>query len=416
MSCTQLNYKIMKLKLPFFTLLLLLSAQLSGQSRYIDSLFTPVVSQQGVVYGQAEALSFPYLIESWTSTQDLEMDIYEPQGDVFTMRPCIVYAHGGAFLLGSRTDAPVVKFCNSMAAKGYVVVSMSYRLGFNFSDSAAAERAVYRGVQDMKAAIRFVKEQASSLNIDTSRVFAAGNSAGSVAAIHAAYVDEVERSSIPSTFNAPDLGCTSCSGNTLTHGDVPLAIANLWGAIADTTFIGSNNNVPTVSFHGTADDSVFPGHDRPFSLPTFPKMMGSNLITERLENLGIETEYWKFYGEGHEPWGTSGETTYFDTIVTKTAEFFYPYLVPPVSTRQIEKTVDWNIYPNPTSDVLTIDLKNIDDQNIRISIVNGLGQIVQTEELNDNKTTISTQQLQSGWYGLMLESDDFRVTKSFLKM
>ena len=405
----------MKKILPFFTLLLLLTSQLIGQSRYLDSLFVPVVSQQGVVYGQADALSFPYFFESSTYLQDLEMDVYEPQGDTDPMRPCIVYAHGGAFLLGSRTDAPVVKFCNAMAAKGYVVVSMSYRLGFNFTDSASAERAVYRGVQDMKAAIRYVKEQATSWSIDTSRVFAAGNSAGSVAAIHASYLDESERSSIQSTFNSPDLGCGSCTGNTLTHGDVPLAIANLWGAIADTTFIGSNNNVPMVSFHGTDDDSVFPGHDRPFSLPTFPKMMGSDLLTSRLETLGIETEYWKFYGEGHETWGASGNTPYFDTIVDKTAEFFYSYLTPPLSTNQIENTVDWNIYPNPVSDLLTIDLKNVDYQNIRISIVNALGQIVQTGKFSTHKTTISTQQLQSGWYGLILESDDFRATKSFLK-
>ena len=406
----------MKRKLPFFALLLFLSAQLNGQSRYIDSLFTPVVSQQGIVYGQAEALNFPYLIESWTYTQDLEMDVYEPQGDTFSMRPCIVYAHGGAFLLGSRTEAPVVKFCNAMAAKGYVVVSMSYRLGFNLTDSASAERAVYRGVQDMKAAIRFVKEQSTSWNIDTTRVFAAGNSAGSIAAIHSAYVDNSERNSIQVTFNSPDLGCMSCSGNTLTHGGVPLAIANLWGAIADTIFIGANNNVPMISFHGTNDDSVFPGHDRPFSFPTFPKMMGSDLLTSRLENLNIETEYWKFHGEGHEPWGaTSGNTPYFDTIVDKTAEFFYPYLIPPVSTHQIEKTVDWNIYPNPVSDILTIDLKNIEYQNIRIYIVNALGQIVYIDEFNENKTIISTQQLQSGWYGLILESDNFRQTKSFLK-
>ena len=406
----------MKKRLPFFTLLLLFTSQLIGQSRYIDSLFTPVMSQQGVVYGQADALNFPYLFETSTSSQDLEMDVYEPQGDVHTMRPCIVYAHGGAFLFGSRTDVPVVKFCNAMAAKGYVVVSMSYRLGFNITDSASSERAVYRGVQDMKAAIRYVKEQATSWGIDTSRVFAAGNSAGSVAAIHTAYFDESERSSIQSTFNTPDLGCSTCSGNTLAHGSIPLAIANLWGAIADTTFIGSNNNVPMVSFHGTNDDSVFPGHDRPFSSPSFPKMMGSDLLTSRLETLGVETEYWKFYGQGHEPWGANGNTTYFDTIVDKTAEFFYPYLIPPLSANQIEKAVDWNIYPNPVSDILTVDLKNVDYQNIRISIVNALGQIVQTNEFNDNKTTISTQQLQSGWYGLILESENFRITKSFLKM
>jgi poly(3-hydroxybutyrate) depolymerase len=408
----------MEKKLTFFAFLFFCSIQIFGQSRYLDSLFTPIVSQQNVVYGQAQALNFPYFLESWTYTQNLALDVYEPQGDTMTAaRPCIVYAHGGAFLLGSRTDAPVVKFCNAMAAKGYVVASVSYRLGFNLTDSAAAERAVYRGVQDVKAAIRYVKEQAANWNIDTSRVFAAGNSAGSVAVIHAAYVREAERNAIPATFNTPNLGCISCSGNALTHGDVPLAIANLWGAIADTAFIGANDNVSMISFHGTNDDSVFPGHERPFSFPNFPKMMGSTLITSRLENLGIETEYWSFAGQGHEPWGAFGTTPYFDTIVEKTAEFFYPYLIPPLSTQAaIAPTMDWKIYPNPVSDVLNIELANIFTKNYRIYIVNSLGQMVHTQTTNGDKSQIYIPHLPNGWYGLILEGEDFRITKSFLKI
>jgi len=402
----------------YYTLaILLLITQFSfAQTRYLDSLFVPVKSQQDVTYGQAPALNFPYFFEPLTSTQDLKLDVYEPQGDNITNRPCIVYAHGGAFLLGSKTDAPVVKFCEQMAAKGYVVVSIDYRLGFNLTDSASAERAVYRGVQDMKAAIRYVKNQSTNWNLDTSRVFAAGNSAGSLMAIHAAYVDEAERSSIASTFNTPDLGCLSCSGNSLTHGDYPLAIANLWGAIIDTNLIGANNNVPMISFHGTADNIVFPGEARPFSSPSFPAIQGSDLLTPRLNNLNIDTEYWSFSGEGHEPWGGFGGTTYFDTIVTATANFFYSYLAPAVATHQIEKSVQLHLFPNPTTDILNITSNDWEGQKMELTIVNALGQIVLTQQISaTNRITIPVQNLTNGWYAVVLRGEDFRIAEVFLK-
>jgi len=98
----------------------LTSLSLQGQTRYIDSLFQPNVSQQDVIYGNAPALGWPYLSETYTYPQDLLLDVYSPSGDTVTDRPCIVYAHGGAFLVGAKNDYPVVEFCERMTAKGYV--------------------------------------------------------------------------------------------------------------------------------------------------------------------------------------------------------------------------------------------------------------------------------------------------------
>lgn len=385
-----------------------------AQTRYLDDIFTPIVAQQDVVYGQADALNFPYFSETSTSSQDLLVDIYEPLGDMETERPCIVYAHGGAFLAGSKTDLPVVKFCKAMAAKGYVVLSIEYRLGFNFTSGASAERAVYRGVQDMKTAIRYVKEEATNLGIDTSKIFAAGNSAGSVMAIHASYFDDAERVSIPSILATPDLGCLSCSGNTFTHNDRPLAIANLWGAIVDTTFITAADNVPAVSFHGTADDSVFPGEDHPFSFQTFPVMQGSDYLTARLENLNIETEYYKFYGQGHEPWGASGETLYFDTIVDKTAEFFYNFIGFPIGMRTlVASAMAINVFPNPATDFIKMEWQSETAEHMSVKVLNAVGQVVFYQKTQANAglniLEIPMQHLPSGWYAVTL---DGRLTRS----
>ena len=48
----------------------------------------------------------------------------------------------------------------------------------------SAERSVYRGLQDGRAAVRYLKENANIINIDTNNVFMLGSSAGAFVTIH----------------------------------------------------------------------------------------------------------------------------------------------------------------------------------------------------------------------------------------
>ena len=49
----------------------------------------------------------------------------------------------------------MVALCEAAAKRGYVAISMEYRLGLNILSSYSGERAVYRGVQDGSAIIRY---------------------------------------------------------------------------------------------------------------------------------------------------------------------------------------------------------------------------------------------------------------------
>ena len=82
------------------------------------------------------------------------MDIYEPAGDSLTNRPVIVFAHTGSFFSGHNELDDVVALSMAAAKRGYVAVSISYRLGLNVLSTYSGERAVYRAVQDGGAAIR----------------------------------------------------------------------------------------------------------------------------------------------------------------------------------------------------------------------------------------------------------------------
>ena len=61
--------------------------------------------------------------------QDLFCDIYQPVGDKTKNRPCILWIHGGGFRSDSkRTQNYIVKYASDFAKRGYVCISIDYRL------------------------------------------------------------------------------------------------------------------------------------------------------------------------------------------------------------------------------------------------------------------------------------------------
>lgn len=307
-------------------------------NRYLSQNFT-VTRTDNIPYGNAPALIYPpYVSETSTYNKQLVLDLYLPDTDTLTKRPAIVMAFGGAFLLGWKQQPQLVDFCNALASRGYVVASIDYRLGFNPANTNTAIRAVYRAAQDLKAAIRFLKLNAATYGIDTNYVYAGGNSAGGVSALHAAYVSEAERAASPlmavtytgGLFNSwPNLGCVECSGNNLGQppyniSGTPDLVINLWGAIADLNFIQSPSDAPVISFHGQNDNIVLPDVGAPFSYPLFPALYGSIAIADRCNDVGIMNEL-HLFDAGHEVWIDPDAALY---IQEHTATFLYEYLKP----------------------------------------------------------------------------------------
>ena len=126
----------------------------SQNTRYLDEVFDEVTKTEDVIYGNAPDLPFWFWVESNTVDIDLDMDIYEPVGDTLTNRPVIIFAHTGSFFSGHNELEDVVDLSISAAKRGYVAISINYRLGLNIISTYSGERAVYRAVQDGGAAIR----------------------------------------------------------------------------------------------------------------------------------------------------------------------------------------------------------------------------------------------------------------------
>ncbi|MES2328110.1 MAG: alpha/beta hydrolase [Bacteroidota bacterium] len=102
------------------------------------------------------------------NTRKLLTDVFYPKVKTKTNRIAFIMIHGGGWRSGNRTQHHPL--AQKLAALGYVCFTPEYRL----STEALFPASVY----DLKAMIRWVRNNAVKYNIDTSRIVAAGFSAG----------------------------------------------------------------------------------------------------------------------------------------------------------------------------------------------------------------------------------------------
>jgi acetyl esterase/lipase len=96
------------------------------------------------------------------------MDILRPKDSSNELRPAVLLVHGGGFRAGSR--ASYLPVAIRLAQRGYVAATASYRLAPRHQFPAA--------VEDVKAAVRFLRANAKRYGIDPDRIGAMGGSAG----------------------------------------------------------------------------------------------------------------------------------------------------------------------------------------------------------------------------------------------
>lgn len=335
----------MKLNAFFISLILIPFLGFSQRYRYTNTLFPSSTITQNVTYGTAPSVDGFGTVESSTTPQNLKMDIYSPTGDTFTNRPVIIFAHPGGFFSGSKNVDDMMAFCDYFARKGYVTATIDYRLGFSVTENIVlhSTRAVYRGLQDGRTAIRFFRANATTYGIDPNKVYFVGSSAGAFIALHSIYLDQisekpaetgiVQYSNItpPFSHTAPDLGGLDIGGNLGFNGK-PDAVISLWGAIQSTNLITSNNNTPVFLVHGDADSTVPFNTGSPFGYSSLPTTDGSNPIKNKLNTLNFtNNETYFVTGVGHEFYGTSngtwsngtGGNSYWPIVLDKSTNFLW---------------------------------------------------------------------------------------------
>lgn len=93
----------------------------------------------------------------------LKLDLHRPEAK---RPPVVVYVHGGAWRAGSKSDVPVA----GLLERGFAIASVDYRLSTQARFPAQ--------IQDIKAAIRFLRAKSELYGLDTTKIAIIGSSAG----------------------------------------------------------------------------------------------------------------------------------------------------------------------------------------------------------------------------------------------
>jgi len=121
--------------------------------------------------------------------KDLILDLYEPTGaGVPASKPGFVIIHGGSFTSGNKSA--MAGLANEYASRGYVCVSINYRLVSDDPPTPGADpvsRAVAAAVEDAANAVQWMKANAGLYGIDPTRIAIGGYSAGAITALFTGY-------------------------------------------------------------------------------------------------------------------------------------------------------------------------------------------------------------------------------------
>ncbi|MNE32310.1 Lipase 2 [compost metagenome] len=190
----------------------------------------------------------------------------------------LLLAHGGGFFAGSKSD--MTKFAEQFVKKGYVVISIDYRLRDNPVTNWSA--AVDDAMDDLGNAFDWIIDHSEDYHIDPKRIAIGGESAGGELTL--------------SFINAgPQIWQNRDKSRVF-------AVINLYGPMSKVNEIDSADP-PILFIHGT--------EDRTISYNETVKMVDLH------RSKGVYTELFTMEGEGH------GTDKYWSDVVFEMTQFLH---------------------------------------------------------------------------------------------
>ncbi|MEO0898168.1 MAG: T9SS type A sorting domain-containing protein [Bacteroidota bacterium] len=293
----------------------------TGQTRYLDDVFTSVDRMDTVVY--AQNISILTLNNGDPDTLPLICDIYMPSGDTATDRPVVLIAPTGNFLprlfnggpYGTIKDSVVVELANRLAMKGYIAVPYYYRQGWDAANidvvvqTQTLLQASYRGIQDARTLARYFRMthdmQNNVYGINPDNISIIGTGTGGYMSLGAAFLNDFNEIDLPKfkdittgdlLVNEPRDG--DINGEVAAALNIPNHVGysnafkvavNLGGALGDSTWV-DQGEIPTICFH-TNVDPFAPYELGNVIVPTtgnvvIPEAAGSYLVSKIQDRFG----------------------------------------------------------------------------------------------------------------------------------
>ena len=407
---------IKKFKLLFLiSLALIFNINLSfaQEGRFTNRVFDNFTVTNNIEFSRAAAIG--------SNITSLYLDFYEPENDNMSYRPLVIEVFGGAFVAGNRKFADMVAYADSLTHYGYTCASIDYRLiPISQISKANVIREVYMTAQDVSSAVRFFKSNFEEYKIDTNQIFIIGSSSGSIACLSEYYYDDEERPA--ETYTYPDLGGINSSGFDSYHSNTSsvAGIISQWGAILDLSIIDEDELSPICFIHSIGDYTV-PYTQGYSAFPLFsyysPYLYGSYAISQRLDSMDIGYELHTlnsnvhaYYLDNYARLIPEKFDTCFNIVLSYLAK--HNHYIDGINNN-ISKQNNISVYPNPTSDIIHVNIKSnlASNTNNHIIVYNTLGTIVKKSPISVSEMTISLSNLPSGIYILETGNDVYSRVK-----
>ncbi len=368
----------------------------------------------------------------------LNLDIYEPANDNTSARPVIIWIHGGGFRTGStKTQGYIVNYSHRFAKRGYVCISIDYRLRAGSSMPTQSDEfpALQDAARDANAAINWVKANAANYRIDPNLIFVAGGSAGG------------RTTQTVCQFDGPDTLAQYTPENQ--YKNIPwdktglIASATLWGGLEpemrgwaypsppySTTNYLQSTDVPTIMVHGSADTTILPKE--------------SQELNAALTVAGVTTELRIIPGATHSclgeeanisEWVAAFFAKEWNKVNVKINSFTYRVLAYSTSANSYSNeasvaysntldTADFSnkndilFYPNPTDSTnFNLNIKNFNlIKHFEVTIYTTGGKLLFSKKYKPAENIIvdPNSKLEKGMYLICFKSEKTNITKKLI--
>lgn len=404
---------------------------------------------------------------------DLKLDIYKPINDSNCRRPLLVVVHGGAWIGGDKSGGFLPTLCHAFSQRGYVVASINYRMGFHklayyvpyavcpsdkclyTYDSAEVIRANFRGMQDAKAAIRFMKNRFLMDSTDPNNTYLLGESAGAFISYATAYLDQnTEKPTVcgamptvptpdsdlsyclPNNpkFTRPDLG--DINGRLNLNGlDASVkSVACFYGGVFDLNIFKNKALADTPAlylFHQTCDVVVDNNRSKLLSklytyclnplnlcqpLTTMPPAFGSTQIKNYLDTVKYKKPFFQYTlltAGGAYSCDVNSNCHGVDNVQSRAKEVAElnariikstgnkPGMDLCYSAIKENKNVKIGIYPNPADQILTISFQRNPLPQTEVEMYNQAGKLI-LSQTTDFSGKMDVSNLSDGMYYLFI--------------
>lgn len=377
-----------------------------------------VILEEGIIYG--EGLTHDGSSPN-TTPESLLLDVYYPDNEA-TNRPVYMFIHGGGFSGGSRQQEAIVDQAYYFASRGWVFVSIDYRLrgdlgsiftgivpqewldvAIEIGDPQAAGQflAMYMAQRDSKAAMRWIIANADTYHINTDYITVGGGSAGAITAITLGVSNLEDFRYEISLSDDPTLATTNLDQTYEIR-----SIVDFWGSNAALEALDS---VYGYNRFDSLDPELFIAHG---TLDPTVLYTEAEELVDLYDATGAYVELVPLIGNGHGAWGATVDgkslsDLSFDFLVEQ-QELILDVDCDMTTSTTDASTLNVNVFPNPASTFINIIPNGAFDFKATLYDLNGR---IMKSVINNPR--LDTTSLPTGIY--LLELKEANTGESIVK-